>query len=220
LSFGINDDWSFEQDFVNLNRVPLMAYDGSVSFRKFVRKLISGLFTPYKFKSLIHRFKVVLGYHNFFSGNRIHICKFVGKSDSNRIESIGKILSDSLEILGSVPGSTQCVFLKMDIEGSEYEILKDLVQHNGLFSGMAIEFHDCQRKIEEITNFLGKIGLSLVHVHANNFSALDASGLPSVLEVTLSSNSVSPDRGISENALRLDMPNTLRRPNIRINFQL
>ena len=35
ISLGINDDWSFEKDFLNLNRVPLWAFDGSISLKKF-----------------------------------------------------------------------------------------------------------------------------------------------------------------------------------------
>lgn len=30
VSFGINDDWSFEQDFVSMNDSPLWAFDASV----------------------------------------------------------------------------------------------------------------------------------------------------------------------------------------------
>jgi hypothetical protein len=220
LSFGVNDDWSFEQDFVKLNRAQLIAYDGSVSFRKFVRKLCSGLFTPYKFRSLIHRFRVVLGYHNFFSGERVHISKFVGSVDLGGSVSVRKILEDAIMIVKNRHVNTPSIFLKMDIEGAEYEILDDLIGFNEAFSGMAIEFHDCHTRMPEIINFLDKVNLSLIHVHANNFSSLDVNGFPSVLEVTLSSNPVSSDRGFSDTALRLDMPNTPKRPNIKVFFSL
>jgi hypothetical protein len=33
ISFGIEYDWSFEEDFVSRNDIPVMAYDGSVSKR-------------------------------------------------------------------------------------------------------------------------------------------------------------------------------------------
>jgi len=31
LSCGLNDDWSFEADFIKANSVPAICYDGSVS---------------------------------------------------------------------------------------------------------------------------------------------------------------------------------------------
>lgn len=220
LSFGVNDDWSFEQDFVKLNKVPLIAYDGSVSFRKFVRKLISGFFTPYKFRSLIHRFKVVFSYHSFFSGEKVHVSKYVGPFDSGGTTSVRSVFEEAVRRLSNGTPTTPSIFLKMDIEGAEYEVLDALIEYNEIFSGMAIEFHDCHVRMPEIINFLNKINLSLVHVHANNFSSLDANGLPSVLEVTLSSNAVSSDRGISDTALRLDMPNTLKKPDIKLCFPL
>ena len=30
LSFGIGEDWSFEEQFTNLNNCPLIAYDGTL----------------------------------------------------------------------------------------------------------------------------------------------------------------------------------------------
>ena len=35
LSFGLNDDWSFESHFVKLNNVPIQAFDGSISLKLF-----------------------------------------------------------------------------------------------------------------------------------------------------------------------------------------
>ena len=32
LSFGLNDDWSFERDFLRLRPVPLQAYDATLAF--------------------------------------------------------------------------------------------------------------------------------------------------------------------------------------------
>lgn len=218
LSFGVNDDWSFEQDFLRLNNVPLIAYDGSVSFRKFVRKLISGFFTPYKFRSLIHRFKVVLSYNNFFSGDKVHISKFVGSVESSGTTSVRKVLEDAVRLLKNGTATTQSIFLKMDIEGAEYEVLDHLIEFNAVFSGMAIEFHDCHTRMPELINFLNKINLSLIHVHANNFSSLDADGLPNVLEITLSANEVSSEMGLSDDARMLDMPNSVKRPTIILDF--
>jgi hypothetical protein len=218
LSFGINDDWSFEQDFFNRRNVPITAYDGSISYGKIVRKFISGVFTPYKLKSLIHRTKNIFSYHNFFASNRVHVSKFVGSKDSGRTISISRILEEikNLDVIRA-HGITS-VFLKMDIEGAEYEILPTLLNHKSLFSGMAIEFHNCHERLSEIEAFLKMIDLPLVHLHPNNWCSLDSQGRPNVIEATLSSGLVSDDRGISSEALKLDMPNTPRRPDMKLIF--
>lgn len=218
LSFGINDDWSFEKEFIEINNVPLAAYDGSVSYEKYIRKLISGVFTFYKVSSLVHRIKVVMTYHKFFSDNRIHVPKFVGPSELQNVASVAKILEDASSFLKINDLASPAVFLKVDVEGAEYRILDDIVKYKDILSGLAIEFHDCQNRLSEIIEFLREVNLSVVHVHVNNFSSIDPDGLPSVLELTLSSNPVSLEKGISDFARRLDMPNTKKRPDIEAFF--
>jgi hypothetical protein len=39
VSFGLNDDWSFEKDFVERKNVPLLAYDASLNFRLLRRRI-------------------------------------------------------------------------------------------------------------------------------------------------------------------------------------
>ena len=56
----------------------------------------------------------------------------------------------------------------MDIEGSEYRVLNDLIKIKKKLIGLAIEFHDVDLNIEKILSFNKKIGLKLVNVHANN----------------------------------------------------
>ena len=46
------------------------------------------------------------------------------------------------------------IFFKIDIEGSEYRILDDLVKNSKMISGIAIEFHTCDINMERIIKFI------------------------------------------------------------------
>jgi len=43
VSMGINDDWSFEKDFIKLNACGLYAYDASVSGKFFLNRLLKSI---------------------------------------------------------------------------------------------------------------------------------------------------------------------------------
>ena len=66
LSFGINDDWSFEKSFRAINKVPIHAYDASVN-----KKFFAKLFFKYMRRNIFDIyvwFKKVLDYSLFFRG--------------------------------------------------------------------------------------------------------------------------------------------------------
>ena len=114
------------------------------------------------------------------------------------------------------------VFLKCDIEGSEYEILDELIIHSSKFSGMVIEFHDVYENIlfNFLTNFISKIDLKLVHIHMNNNSYAEAPNntyAPGCVELSFTSS-----KNISLDKVRLphtlDMVNNLDREEFRIVF--
>ena len=79
------------------------------------------------------------------------------------------------------------VFVKMDIEGTEYRVLEDVVSHADRILGMAIEFHDTGplRPVFERTMEVVRRRFEIVHVHANNFTPLYRDGFPEALEITV-----------------------------------
>ena len=46
------------------------------------------------------------------------------------------------------------IFLKIDIEGSEYRILDQIIAQQNLLTGMVIEFHDCDLHYRRIEKFI------------------------------------------------------------------
>ena len=109
------------------------------------------------------------------------------------------------------------LFLKIDIEGSEYRCLSAIIENQERIFGLAIEFHDVDLHLDKINTFIEKLDLSLIHVHANNSSPVTSLGIPLVLELSFSRNCISSPR---ETSLphKLDEPNDPRKPEISISF--
>ncbi len=201
IGMGINDDWSFEEDFLRRKEVSVYAYDASISEKFFIKELIKSVFRFYNLKIFFYWLKVVIKYRSFFSKSNVHhIKKFVGLNSENKVHCT------FLDVLNETQISSKNIFLKIDIEGSEYRILDDIIENEDRITGMVIEFHDCDIHLGEIEKFINNFGLDLVHVHANNFSPIRLhDGLPLVLELTFSKNAkLSKSYKLPH---KLDMPN-------------
>ena len=75
------------------------------------------------------------------------------------------------------------VFLSIDIEGGEYELLDDLCNFSKNLTGLNIEFHNVQDNLEKIKLFIEKFDLLLIHTHINNYGPI-INGIPSVIELS------------------------------------
>ena len=77
------------------------------------------------------------------------------------------------------------IFLKIDIEGSEYRILNDILDIEKNLIGMIIEFHDVDLHLERIENFIKHLKyLKLIHIHPNNYGVINSENIPALLELT------------------------------------
>jgi len=114
------------------------------------------------------------------------------------------------------------IFLKCDIEGSEFDLFDDLVKHRHWFSGMVIEVHDINdfNKFDIFTDFVSRIGMPLAHLHVNNyFYYLDKEDvIPDTLELTwTASNNAVLDRSLKL-PHELDDSNCPDRPQFAISW--
>ena len=80
--------------------------------------------------------------------------------------------------------SNNNIFLKIDIEGSEYRILDEIIKNQEKIIGIVIEFHDFDYHKNIIYDFCKKLNLDLTHIHPNNFAPKDKYGDPTVIELT------------------------------------
>lgn len=130
--------------------------------------------------------------------------------DKNNIENILTQNGDSL-------------FLKCDIDGGEYDILDTLIRNAHRFTGAAIEFHNITtpNAFNDLTNFIGKFDLRLIHIHANNYSYIISGDIifADVIELSFSSsrkNTYLSD--IISLPNKLDMPNNPTDEDFKIHF--
>lgn len=179
VSLGINDDWSFDEDFLKHREVPLYAFDGTLS-RWVLAKRVIQAFAFFSRSGVKHQFKAWREYGKFFSGCRHHYAEMVGFHNTPGFVSLQDILNKY------TPNGK--VFLKIDIEGWEYRLLDDILAEADRICGLVIEFHDIDLHHARLEQFVQKLPLSVAHVHPNSYAPISDQGTPLVLEVTFSSH--------------------------------
>lgn len=119
--------------------------------------------------------------------------------------------------------SGNSLFLKCDIDGGEYEILNTIIRNSHRFTGAAIEFHNITtpNAFNDLTNFIGKFDLRLIHIHANNYSYIIADDINFADVIELSFSSSRKNTYLSDVISlphRLDMPNNPNDEDFKIHF--
>lgn len=184
ISFGVNDDWSFEEDW--LKRSPncvVHAYDPTVSRKVFWKAVLrdarKAAYGKVSLSALRKRINTYKGYRSFFSSAATHYTERV----NNRVQYPGDV--DLTTVFQRLPAGN--AFLKIDIEGSEYRIINDVLSFQDRIPAMVVEFHDCERLRLLLCESVKSLQQSfeIVHLHGNNAGDLCPDGLPEGLEVTL-----------------------------------
>ena len=78
------------------------------------------------------------------------------------------------------------IFLKIDIEGSEYRILNQIINYKEMLTGLAIEFHDYDLNKDRVHDFINEIEMELIHVHVNELGGVSCDNTPIALEFSFS----------------------------------
>lgn len=211
VSYGLGHDISFENEFNTQcrNSIKISVYDHTVrkpNWFFLITLSIYKLARPKTTRFLYYK-KWLQEYKTFFETNQHIKKKVVSKGNSNReISAIKTIPTNSLNK----------VFLKIDIEGDEYEVLDSLNKEIEKFTGLAIEFHWVSLNFGKFKDLIIKLKKShnLVYVHANNYSNISKLGIPEVLEISfvrkdLDSDFVDLDK---INTKDFDFANSVRRP--------
>jgi hypothetical protein len=181
LSFGLSHDWTFERDFKKRNpKAAIHCYDHTVSvltafqysIGQFLRFMIR-LKRAYLWKAFSW-----IDYLIFFRGDKFHFRQRIWCD--RQCDSI--TVDDAFD---RVPKGSQ-VFVKMDIEGSEYRVLDDLLGHSQDIVALAIEFHEVDVLPELFNSMVEKIkrDFYIVHIHGNNLGGLAPFNFPIAPEIT------------------------------------
>lgn len=217
LSLGLGENWSFEEAISKANSAAAIdIYDNTVSLFFFAVKFLKGsikfLFFQDSLVNLNARFLRLAKYFRFWK-----------QSSLNHHHQI-RITRDSfLEIISKYPIDSK-IGLKVDIEGSEWEILRTIAENEFRFEFILIEIHDFENHECELRDFLSKLDSSFViaHLHANNFESLGKNGFPKVFELTLLRKSSEQSFDEYRKKLpvpELDVPNAKNRPDFHITFK-
>jgi hypothetical protein len=208
ISFGILDDISFEKDFLNINQVKNYCYDKSLvkSYwkKKFFNDLAASIYNL-NFNLINNTFRKYIEFKSFFKNN-------------NTILNIEIIKKNSIKNIINYHKLEKNIFFKIDIEGSEYRILDELINNQDKICGLVIEFHDIDLHREKIENFIEKFNLTLTHTHPNNYGGVDEQMDPIVIEMTFEKNPSQEDDAKFTLPNLLDQPNNPLEEDIILNF--
>jgi hypothetical protein len=198
VGLGIETDWSFEADFLRRSNVrTLVAVDGSVSATIFARRFVlDGARSVYCLlrgrpgasldwlRSARHYAAVYTAFVGFFyRPGRQFLSKML-----TSVRSSTSVTWSDLRSRWSSAAQQPRLFIKMDIEGSEFDVLADVLAAKDQVVGFALEIHDLDRRWADFVPILDQLEehFCIVHVHGNNHAPLIAdSGVPSVIELTM-----------------------------------
>lgn len=180
ISFGYGHDSNFERAFLRLSsNSKCFLFESSITFHSIARNLFRALASKMKGRRSFPAFylKCLIRYLQMKGTRRlVYLAKEV-KAEKRSKNQVG--ISEVMKSY-AVPGGT---FIKMDIEGGEYEILAS--QSFKDVTAMVIEFHQISSKIKDflfLTEKLKEI-FYISHFHINNFSQVH-NGIPDVMEMT------------------------------------
>ncbi|MCX6140824.1 MAG: FkbM family methyltransferase [Candidatus Kapabacteria bacterium] len=229
LSLGLGDNWTFDLDVLKQNpSVKIIGVDHTISpwhyfgvvIRSGIKKQLYSILRNTA-KRLLHssRLEHALDYFRLFTQPREHLHLMVSGNEGK-----GRITIDSLMRLVDV-NEPHAVLVKMDIEGSEYEVIEPIVAHADRIGVFVVEFHDV---VERSREFNAAIELLLsqfhiFHIHGNNCSPYDhEADFPEVVEITFV-NSALIEREPQPSVHRyprpgLDVPNSPDKADYVLNF--
>jgi hypothetical protein len=220
LSFGLSHDWTFERDFERHNPMAIIhCYDHTVSM------LTTVLYSLGQFARFIVRRKARylrktlawLDYLVFFRGKNEHFRQRIWRDRSAGSATIADAF-DRLPVGGPV-------FVKMDIEGSEYRVIDELLARTQHIAALTIEFHEVDIAPDLFNATIAKIkrDFHIVHIHGNNMGGLAPFHFPMSPEITFLHKSFfrsppTPSR-LKYPIARLDRPNHPDLPEFGFEFR-
>lgn len=220
LSFGISSNWTFEEHFRALNsRALIHAYDHTISEMAFRRQLQKNLIRFTLGRAPWISVSTSRATLKRYRGSLLSLATHFQEEIHERHD--GHYHANIDKVFGRVPMGN--VFLKIDIEGSEYGIVDDLVRYAPRITGVVFEFHQTSALRETFYARIRKLqeAFHIVHLHPNNHGYLGADGLPNTLEVTFNAG-VAPEGAPRTRRLPLpylDAPNKVNAPEIELHFQ-
>tara|TARA_B100000686_G_C16733245_1_gene942038 strand:+ start:702 stop:1460 length:759 start_codon:yes stop_codon:yes gene_type:complete len=213
IAMGISTDWSFEKAFFDLKKVPIHCYDHTLTNGFLIMFIIKSFLKIFlgKFKGFIIDLSILFDYQLFFRDPIIHFKDKIGCKQEHAVN-----ISEALSRLPN--GQNESVFIKMDIERSEYRVLDELIDNCHKLTGLVIEFHDADLHVKRISEFVKAFTMELIHSHANNNWSIGVEKNTQLLELTFSNHAKKISEE-SEIPNKLDQINNLELPGVDLEFK-
>jgi hypothetical protein len=218
ISLGLGDDWKFELDLIKHKQVSkFIVVDHSVTLLNLLRILFN---RKRKIKAFIYRAIVLIRYVRAFTFLRNkHVKKKITKYGCNENSSEINLNEIFKEF---VVDSKSTIILKIDIEGSEFDIIEQVIEFSSQTLVLIIEFHEILKQKEKFKTSLEllKSKFLLIHTHVNNYGEINEFSIPNVCEFTfINHNMHREQRKVSRlPRVGLDSPSTPGRPDQEIIF--
>ena len=163
LSLGLGDDFSFDQDWKRMTgNGNIHLYDGSVNRDSLRININAGSRNHIDIKA---------EYDDFFQGPTQHINEHIGAH--NFVQALEKL------------GNTD-IFIKMDIESSEYGLIESICNNADKILGVVMEWHGCSIDNSQWRNAMEEFAkhFDIVHFHGNNHVQINKDGIYGCMEFT------------------------------------
>jgi hypothetical protein len=214
LSFGINDDWSFEEDFYQKSGIRCLGFDFSVHKKIFLQRTMQQV--RFFIGDIIKRRKI--GFDRWKEARRNYLLHVKFNSFFRKGEfqpyGIDNSTHDQFmtmdDILEKYLRGKNDIFLKVDIEGYEFRIIDDILRNKDRFHSFAMEIHHIHDKVKGFSQFFEKIQqhFYVYHLHANNYGDLrQIDGYPDVIEISCIRKDLVDSPSFCENLSHLPIVN-------------
>jgi hypothetical protein len=227
ITFGMGPDWSFELDYIKDNSsIKIFVYDYTVSASPYIKDVWK-YFRRYvtfrgKLKFVVDRWTYLKNYLNFFKIKNVNFFpeKITYPKKSKIDADIDKVFS---RIDSNANTNGKSVILKSDIEGSEFEVIDEIVNYSNRIDVLIFEFHWLDKNEEVFLESVRKLQkfFDIAHIHGNNHCEKLNTGLPITLEMTLINKKYSPKNPESVNSFPiegLDHPNNPTKNDLSFSF--
>ena len=207
ITFGLGPDWSFELDYIKKNKnLKIYLYDHTTSSSPYTKAVLKYLrrFLTFRatYETIKTRIRYLNNYKNFLNLKNVSLFKekITDTTENKKIiglnveppdvrgigaDVIPNVESDLDKVFSRINNQEEVV-LKSDIEGSEYEIIDQILKYSGRIKMSIIEFHWLDKKEEIFLESIKKLKehFEIIHIHGNNHYPTLDSGLPIILEIT------------------------------------
>jgi hypothetical protein len=229
ITFGLGDSsqipgqWSFELDFIKRNKnISIFVYDYTVSIWPYLKKIWKYFRRYLTFRASLDDVKIRLrNYKEYRDFLNLDNVKFYQEKITYPMKA--KIDTDINKVLSRIKKNSD-VILKCDIEGNEYLVIDQILEHSNRIQMLIFEFHWIDKNESAFTDSIKKLQkkYEIIHIHANNHYQTLKNGLPIILEITLLNKKFSSNKCEYVNNFpikNLDFPNNPFLEDIEFSFK-